>query len=67
MSRCIACDRILTSAEMYTREIIEDDVVIEVVEDMCTKCRKIVMDDYEEDLGDMFLDYMEEDDYYEEY
>jgi len=65
--RCIACDKIMTSAEMYTREVKVDDEVIEMVEDMCTKCRKIILDEYEEDLSDMALDFIEDDgyDYYE--
>jgi hypothetical protein len=68
MSRCKACDKILTSSEMFIREIPTEYGVLEVAEDMCLKCRKVVLDECEEDVGDMFLDYVEGDgDYYDEF
>lgn len=66
MSRCRACDRIMTNAEMFTREVVVEGTIIEMMEDMCTKCRKIILDEYEEDLSELALYYVE-DDGYEEY
>ena len=67
MSRCRACDKIMTPQEMFTREIPVDEGTIEVIEDMCTKCRKIILDEYEEDLSDMALDYTGDNDHYDDY
>jgi hypothetical protein len=51
----------LTNAEMFTREVLVDGVIVEMMEDMCTKCRKIILDEYEEDLSDLAFYYVSED------
>jgi len=54
MSRCVACDAVLRSSEMYTREVqIDEDTIIEVEEDMCSKCRKILVDSVDEEDSDL--------------
>jgi len=61
--RCRACDKILTQAEMFTREVMVESTIIEIMEDMCTVCRSTTLNIYEEDLSDLALYYIEEDRY----
>ena len=73
MSRCKACDAILQTSEMYTREVEEEDgTIITVPEDMCSRCRQILLDTYDEEddidlIESMAIDMLKElgDDYYE--
>lgn len=70
MSRCKACDVILKQSEMYTREVTVGNKTIFVDEDLCAKCKKIIMDDYEDDtdiIESLAVDILQSDwDYYDE-
>ena len=65
MSRCTACDKILLHSEMYTREITIDDKTVEVLEDICMRCRRVILDIPEEDLEGIPFTIIKED-YYED-
>ena len=70
MSRCKACDSVMKQSEMFTREVSVGNKTIHVDEDLCAKCKKIIMGEYEDDadvIESLALDILQSDwdDYYE--
>lgn len=69
MSRCKACNEIMKQNEMFTREVTVDSKIVLVDEDLCGRCKAIILGEYEDDvdiLASLDIDILSDtEDYYD--